>query len=150
MISRIKTIARGVAGTILDLDDTSLPKEQFELISAYPAKFKFDTSVRELEELLKIMRKKHLVDSLTVVEKDGSILASSNGTSFSEGVKASALLNYINSEMPQSSAIMIKAGSWYMLYPYAGRIYIIRAHSNLTTVEMKILAKEIELFFSNS
>ena len=150
MITKVKILVRGIAGAILDLDDTSLPKEQFEIISAYPGKFKFDTSTRELEELLKVLRKKHLVDSLTVVEKDGSILASSNGTSFSEGIKASALLNYINSEMPQSSTIMIKAGSWYMLYPYAGRIYIIRAHSHLTTVEMNVLAKEIEQFFSNS
>jgi GTPase Era involved in 16S rRNA processing len=149
MISRMKIIARNFAGAILDLDDTALPQEQFDLISTYPQKFSFNTSVKELEELLKVLRKKHLVDSITIVEKDGSITASSNSSSFSEGIRASALFSYINSEMPQSSAVMIKCGSWYMLYPYNNRIYIIQAHSHLTTIEMKVIAKEIEAFSSN-
>lgn len=149
MISRIGRLVRAVSQVVLDLDDTAFPAAQFEAISGFTDKFKFDTRVSELDSLLKVLRKKHFVDSIAIAEKDGTILASSNSTPLSEGIKVSALFNYINSEMPQSTAVMIKAGSWHMLYPYAGKIYLLKSHGCLTTIEMSVIAKEIEGFARN-
>jgi len=146
----VRKLLRGFAGVVLDFDDTSYPQEQFDVISSHSKRFTFNTEVKELNSLVKILTKKHLVDSIAVVEKDGSVVVSSNGTSFSEGIKASALLNYISSEMPRSSTVMIKDDAWYMLYPFKGKIYIVKAHNNLTTIEMRAIAREIDNFFSQS
>jgi len=136
---------RNFAGKILGLDNTEIPKEQLNAISEILSKFHFNTNSKDLRKLLKVLKKKHLVDNICVASKNGSVIAStSNGNSLKEAVIGTALFNYIKSEIPKSETILIKSNDWYMLMPYKNKIFIVRAPASLSTVEFDALAKEVE------
>jgi len=151
IISRARVILRDFAHKVLDIDDTKLPEGQIRLLKDHMAKYRQQMKeAASLREMVNFLKKKHMVDSICVSEADGSTVISSNGNDLSEAVTATALFNYINSEVPSSEAVMIKAnGGWFMLIQYEKKVYAIKAPASLTTVELKALAKDVEKALKN-
>jgi hypothetical protein len=140
-----KSIFQRFAVRILDFDDTSPPREQLNFISHFKMRFKFDELPKDAREFVKVMAKKHLVDSIMIVDSNGKLLLSTNGASREEALTEAAVFNYILSQIKTSETLIVKARDNYvMMLPHNGKIYRIRAGSNLTTVELKALAKELE------
>ncbi len=139
-------LLRDFAHRVLDVDDTIVPRSQLALLEDFSSKHRFNTEVSKLDELVKILRHKHLVDSICISTNTGTLLASTNGTGISESVIGTALFNYVSSEVPKSEAVLIKSKDWFMLLPYNKRIYIVKAPASLSTIELKAIAKEVEEF----
>ena len=147
--SKAKSVLLGFAQKVLDVEQENAsyyPKNTFD---EYLSRFDFDTSkVGEVPELLRLLQKKHLVDSICVASSNGSLVASSNGDDFTQALTGTALFNYVQSELPKSEALLVKSNGWYMVFPFRKKIFIIRAFDSLSTLEMKAIANEIEGFLS--
>jgi hypothetical protein len=144
--SKARLALKDFSEKLLDIDNTRVPIDQMNALYDYLTKYKHSTETEDIKELMIFLRKKHLVDSICVAETNGSIIASSNGDSLNEAVTGAALYNYVNSEVPKSEAILIKSGSWYMLFPYKKKVFIVKAGADLSPIELKAMAKEVENF----
>ncbi|MCX8158186.1 MAG: hypothetical protein N3D73_00815 [Candidatus Diapherotrites archaeon] len=150
MLRNLNDFFRNIFSFVFDIDDTSLPKEQFSLIESQHRRFYREISCfyDSVEHFSKALLKKHFLDSISVFKKDGSIVFSSNGDSLAEGIKISSLFNYIESEMPKTQSVMIKQGVWHIIYHKKDFFYLIRAKNNLALPELEAISKEVELFFA--
>ena len=136
---------RRFAEVVLDIDSTELPIDQCRALEEFSAKMKFDTDTSDLKKLMGVLKRKHLVDSICVAKLNGSSIASTNGSSSAECILGTSMFKYINSELPKSESVFVKVdGNWLMLLPYDAKMYIVRAPSNLSTIELKAIAKELE------
>ncbi|MFH1255726.1 MAG: hypothetical protein V1494_00395 [Candidatus Diapherotrites archaeon] len=144
--THIRMALKRFAEKVLDIDDTQVPEQQVKILFDTLARKSFETNAKELGKLVKQLQKKHLVDSICIASRNGSLIVSSNGSGLNEALTGSALFNYILSEIPSSEAIFIKEKDWYMLLPFREKIYIIRAGENLTRTELNVMAKEVEQF----
>lgn len=146
MALSLGSTARRFAERILSLDDTHVPKEQVKFIQQLFSKRLQDSQTKDLNKMLRFMKKKHLVDNIIVSKLDGSLIASTTGDGSHEALVGTALFNYVRSELPNSRVVLIKQEGWNMLFHYNDRIYIVKADSHLTNVELRALAREIEAF----
>src|SRR3989344_5830604 len=138
---------RGFAQTVLDMDDTRVPQEHLVALQDLLARQAFNQAPSDLKELVEGLRRKHIVDSISISQTNGSLLASSTGNGASEVITASALFNYVQSEIPKSEVVLIKASpSWNMLFKYNSKIFIIKAPMHLTTIELRAISNEVEEF----
>ncbi|MBM3282574.1 MAG: hypothetical protein FJY86_04535 [Candidatus Diapherotrites archaeon] len=143
----VKRIMRSVTKRVLDVEDNRTPQEQMKLLNNFLSRHKFELNTSSIQDLVQSMKKKHLVDSICICSPNGSIVISTDENDFSEAIIGSAMFNYIRTELPESETILVKdKENWFMIFPYNGKIYIIRAASDLTRIELQILAKEIESF----
>lgn len=142
----ISRALRNFVNLILDLDTTCVPQDQINALNDILARHRFTSNSQTLEEFVHFLKKKHLVDEICVVQKNGSLLASSSGNGVSQAITASALFNYVQSEIPKSDFVLIKNSTWNMLFAFGGKIYLVKAPASLSTVELKAISKEIESF----
>ncbi|MBN2127725.1 MAG: hypothetical protein JW703_05060 [Candidatus Diapherotrites archaeon] len=145
---KLRNALKKFAVKVLDVDETSVPRNHLDLLNDFKKKFEFDEVPHNIEEFLDMLRKKHLVDSISVASTDGSLISSSNGNGLSESLTGSALFNYLKSEMPKSEVMLIKEKDWFMVFFWKQKLFIVRSPSNLSPTELTILAKEIEEFVS--
>lgn len=139
----LKNFARGV----LD-DDTSSPIIQIEFLKDFLSKHKYVYS-QNFEENLSILKKKHLVDSFLVTNLDGSIVVSSEGNGHTDGIMGTAMLSYIKSELPDSESVLIKRNDgWFMLFSLNKKVFIVKAGSELSNIELRALSIELESLLS--
>jgi hypothetical protein len=139
----LKNFARGV----LD-DDTSSPIVQIEFLKDFLSKHKYVYS-QNFEENLSILKKKHLVDSFLVTNLDGSIVVSSEGNGHTDGIMGTAMLSYIKSELPDSESVLIKRNDgWFMLFSLNKKVFIVKAGSELSNIELRALSIELESLLS--
>ncbi len=145
---RARMVLRNFAEKVLDVDDSMVQRSQLAPLEEYLSQFRFNTNVKGITELVKVLKQKHLVDSICVSTLNGATIATTNGNEISQSVIGTALFNYISSEIPKSEAVMIKSRDWFMLLPFNDKIYIIKAPASLSTIELKAIAKEVEYFLS--
>lgn len=146
-MARFGNFFRKIAGSILEIDDTAVPYEQLEILNDFLAKHHFKLDKKDINKLLKGLKRKHLVDSITIMNKGGQLVVSSEGNGQREVGLANHLLNYIDTEMASPESVLIKGNNnWFMLFPFEERTYLVKAQSSLTTIELKALAKELEEF----
>ena len=125
-------------------DSTSKPISQIEFLKDFLSRHKY-VFTQDFEENLVVLKRKHLVDSFLVTNLDGSIIVSSDGNGHTDGIMGTAMLSYIKSELPDSESVLIKRnGSWFMLFPLNKKVFIVRAGSELTNIELKALAFELD------
>jgi len=146
VMGRVSSVMKTIAYKVLDLGDEKL-NEQYNLLKEASRSNKYDLEVKELKELITVLKTKHAVENIIVSYNNGSLLASSNGPDLKEAVTGTALLSYINSEIPKSEAVFIqKSKGWYMLYPHGKKVYIVHAANNLHSVELRAIAQDLEKF----
>ncbi len=142
---RIGGLLRAIASGILEIDDTAVPYEQLEILNDFLAKHRFSFEGKEGAKLLTELKRKHMVDSITVIGQSGELVVSSEGNGRSEGTLATSLLRQIDSELATPETLMIKGlGSWFMVFPFNEKTYIVRAPSSLSSIELRALAKDME------
>jgi uncharacterized protein YeeX (DUF496 family) len=147
VIRGVKRLVHSVTKRVLDVEDNRTPQEQMKLLNNFLSRHKFELNTNSIQDLVQSMKKKHLVDSICICSPNGSIVISTDENDFSEAIIGSAMFNYIRTELPESETILVKdKENWFMIFPFNGKIYIIRAASDLTRIELQILAKEIESF----
>jgi len=135
-------VLRHFAWRVLD-DDTKKPASQIEFLRDFLSKHKYVYS-QDFEQNLVILRRKHMVDSFLVTNLDGSLVVSSEGNGHTEGIMGTAMLSYIKSELPDSESVLIKRNnSWFMLFPLEKKVFIVKAGSELSNIELKTLAFEL-------
>ncbi|MGI6589954.1 MAG: hypothetical protein ACOX1V_04830 [Candidatus Iainarchaeum sp.] len=136
-------ILRNFARGVLD-DNTSSPIVQIEFLKDFLSKHKYVYS-QDFEENLNILKRKHLVDSFLVTNLDGSIVVSSEGNGHTDGIMGTAMLSYIKSELPDSESVLIKrSDGWFMLFSLNKKVFIVKAGSELSNIELKALSIELE------
>ncbi len=146
MLKAAKNLLNGFARKVLDLDDTVKPVSHLNYFEDYLDKFNFNTATNDLELFLSELKRKHLVDEIIVASTRGSMIVSSNGNGISDAVSGAALFNYIQSEMPKSETVLVQSNGWKMMIPFNEKLYIVKASSDLSTIELKVLAKELDSF----
>jgi len=149
MFKGARKFLKRVAERLLDIDDTSVPASHLRMFEDYLGKFEFDTSTADVKQFLNVLKRKHLVDDIVVASLNGSAIASTNGNSVASAVSGAALYNYVRSELPKSETVMIRSpstNSWHMLFPCNRKLYIVKASSDLSIIELKALANEIDKF----
>ena len=147
VVRGMKRWVRGITKRVLDVEDHHTPQEQMKLLNNFLAQHKLELNASSIQELVQSMKKKHLVDSICICSPNGSIVISTDENDFSEAIIGSAMFNYIKTELPESETILVKdKENWFMVFPHNGKIYIVRATSDLTRIELHALAKEIESF----
>jgi hypothetical protein len=135
-------ILRTFAGRILDIKTTG-HLEQIEFLESFLPRHKYKFS-QNFEENLHILKRKHMVDSFLIADTDGSIMVSSEGNGHEEGMIGTSLLSFIKNELPDSEAVLIKRNeSWFMLMPSNGKIIVVKAGSELSSIELRALSKEL-------
>ncbi|MFH1240598.1 MAG: hypothetical protein V1672_05280 [Candidatus Diapherotrites archaeon] len=146
----IAGLFKGFAAKIIDVDDTARPEEQLELLADFLKKYDFELHSKETAQIVPILKKKHLVDSILVTNRDGSVVVSSEGNGMREAILGTSLFNYIKSELPKSEGVLIKnKDDWFMLMPHNNLVYIIKSSSDLSTIELKALARELEKYLDS-
>ncbi|MBN3036962.1 MAG: hypothetical protein JW834_00775 [Candidatus Diapherotrites archaeon] len=84
-------------------------------------------------------------DSVVCAKRDGSVLAASNDDAFKAAVRNTSLFEFVASELPDASYMMIKTGDKvHAVYPNNGHLFMIEADGNVSPVEMHSLAKRLE------
>ncbi|HLD58643.1 MAG TPA: hypothetical protein VI977_03315 [archaeon] len=135
-----------VASIILDIDDTQQPKEQIAALNDFLARNRFDIETTDLVEFLGLLKKKHLVDSITI-SRAGEVVASSSNNGIGDSFASAALLEFVAKQISKPETILLKmANHWFMVFPFGQNIYIVKASTNLSTIELRAVAREIEEF----
>ncbi len=149
MFGSAKKFLMRVAEKILDVDETVEPATHIRFLEDYSSRMVFDTKAGDIAEFLRLLRKKHLVDEIVVSTLNGSAIASTNGNPVAQAITGAALFNYVKSEMPKSETVIVKSNGWHMLFVFNRKLYMVKAAADLSNIELKALAKEIDLFLSN-
>jgi len=145
-----KRMAKKIASKVLDDDAQIQTSSQIEFLRDFLSKHSY-VFCEDFGENLGILKKKHLVDDFVVSNFDGSVVASSNGNGHSEGIMGTAMFSYIKSEIPDSEAILIKrADGWFMLFNLNKKIFIVKAGSELSGIELRALAMELSILLEEN
>ncbi|MDP2666378.1 MAG: hypothetical protein Q8P05_02675 [Candidatus Diapherotrites archaeon] len=147
MFGKMRGLLDNITRKVLDVDDHKVPRDQMHLLKNFLSRHRYELNTSSLQELMQSMKKKHLVDSICICSPNGSIVISTDENDFSEAIIGSSMFNYVKSELPESETILVKEKDrWFMVFPHQEKVYIVRATSDLTTVELRVLAREIESF----
>ena len=140
----LKKVFGGVASKVLGLDNTTKPASQIELLQTFLDRHRFVFSP-DLHDCLATLKKKHLVDEIIVASKDGTLLVGSGNNGALEALTGSALFNYVKNELPKTETLFVKQKDhWFMVIPSEEKVFIIRASAELSNIELKALAREVE------
>ncbi|MFH1588932.1 MAG: hypothetical protein ABIA76_06370 [Candidatus Diapherotrites archaeon] len=150
LMLKFRNALKSFAVKVLDVDDTSLPQDHLDILNDFRKKFNFNYIPKDLDEFLDLLKKKHLVDSISVSNLNGKLITSTNGNGLSESLTGSALFNFIKSELPQSEVLLIKEKNWFMIFYLHQKIYVVRSPANLSMMELKVLASELEEFLEKN
>lgn len=151
LFSRLSSLFRGFASRVLAIDNTALPKDQIRVLREILSGHDFELRAQNIFELLIALKRKHLVDSIIVTKRDGSVIASTEHNGFKEAITGTALFNYVSSELSRTENILIKSGGeWFIVFPFNEKIFVVKASSSLSTIELKALAKELEVLLKKN
>jgi hypothetical protein len=146
----VRNFLKFFASKILDIDDTQKPQAQVDFLQDFLSKHKYVFS-SDFEENLMILKRKHLVDAFLVTNMDGTVVVSSEGNGINEGLIGAAMFSYVKGELPSSEVLMIKKDDgWFMILPYNKKIFIVKAGSELSSIELKALAVDLSSFMTES
>ena len=148
MVDGAKKLLMRFAEKVLDVDETVEPTAHIKFLEDYSGRLVFDTRADDVMGFLKVLKKKHLVDEIVVSTLNGSAIASTNGHSVSQAITGAALFNYVKSELPKSETVLVKSNGWHMLFVYNKKLYLVKAGSDLSNIELKALAKEIDRYLA--
>ena len=147
MFRRLK---KKVASDAKGEDISSSTSSQVDFLKDFLSKHNYVFS-NDFEDNLRILKKKHLVDDLLVTNFDGSVVVSSTGNGHSDGIMGTAMFSYIKSEIPDSEAILIKREEgWFMLFTLSKKVFIVKAGSELSGIELKALAMELSILMEEN
>lgn len=138
----LKNIFAGLFKNNEETKNTST-NSQVEFLKDFLSKHNYIFS-KDFGKNLEILKRKHLVDSFVVTNFDGSVILSSETMLENEGIIGTAMLSYIKSELPQTQTVLIKKDDgWFMIFNLDKKVFIVRAGSELSNLELRALAFEL-------
>ncbi len=144
---KLSSIVKGFASRVLAIDDTALPKSHLTAIREMLCSNGFEFNGKNLGEILVGLRQKHVVESIIVTKRDGSVIATTEENGLKEAITGTALFNYVSSELMTPETVLIKSnGEWFMVFPFSEKIFVVKASASLSTIELKAIAKELDSF----
>ncbi len=139
---------KGLMDRWLDRPTHSGSSDQLAALEELLAHHTVELQAGNINELVRGLKQKHVVDAICISQPNGSLIASSSENGVSESITASALFNYVQSEIPNSETVLVKSKDWNMLFKHNGRIFVVKAPASLTTIELKAISREVEEFLS--
>ena len=134
------------AAKMLAIDNTAVPRDQMKALSEMLARHSVALEGEEANDLLACLKRKHLLNSITVRKMDNGLVFSSEGNGNAESKRAADVIDYIGRNLSRADVAVLRLDrEWMMLMPHGKNLYIVRANSGLSTVELRALAREIEL-----
>lgn len=134
------------AAKVLDFDHTALPEQQFAMIQDVLANGTVPVKGNDVQALLSCLKKKHLVNSITVRRVKDGIVFSSSGNGQAESSNALQIVDFVNKVFSSADIVTMRTEKeWVMLLPFNGSIFVVRANSALSGIELRALAREIEV-----
>jgi len=133
------------AAKVLDFDHTALPEQQFALIQDLLAGRRVRVQGKEAKDLLACLKKKHLVNSITVRNLKSNLVFSSTGNGMQESKFGESIVNFVNKSFAPAGMVTLKTDKeWVMFLPQGDSLYIVKANSSLSTIELRALSREID------
>ncbi|MDP2973662.1 MAG: hypothetical protein Q8N60_01290 [Candidatus Diapherotrites archaeon] len=133
------------AAKIIAVDDTAVPREQLRLLYDLLQSEKIELKGKDAKKLLECLKRKHAVNSITVVRLNNRLVCSSEGNGAMDAERAVDLFKFISGDSTKPDAVAVKRNSqWHMLFPSNGKLLIIKANNSLSTLELRVIAKDIE------
>ncbi len=136
------------AAKVLAVDSTSLPEQQLAMIQDVLVSQKDRVQGKEAKELLTCLKRKHLVNSITLHRFKDRLVFSSSGNGMQESKRGTEVVDFVKRNFENTDIVTLRTGKeWIMLMPLQSSLYVVKANSTLSTVELRALAKEIESVF---
>ena len=101
----------------------------------------------DVEKLLEYLRKKHMVDAISVFTEEGTLVATT--LSDEDAVHEYSLFEQIDLELDDVSHVFILKGDWIIAFRRGAHVYIVHAPAYVNMVELSAIARDVEkLLFS--
>jgi len=134
-----------IAAKILDVDRTSLPEQQFAMIQDMLANQRVQIKGKEAKDLLTCLKRKHYVNSITLLRNKDGVVFSSSGNGNAESRSGADLLSFANRNFAKTDVVTMRTEKeWVMLMPSDHGLYVIKANSSLSPIELRAVAKDVE------
>jgi len=133
------------AAKVLGFDKTELPKQQFAMIQDVLANYKVPVRGNEAKELLGCLKRKHLVNSISLRQPKKGLVFSSSGNGSTEVKSGESILDYVNKNFVKTDVLTMRTEKeWVMLLPSSIGTFVVKANSSLSPIELRVLAKDVE------
>ena len=101
----------------------------------------------DVEKLLEYLRKKHMVDAISVFTEEGTLVATTLPDE--DAVHEYSLFEQIDLELDDVSHVFILKGDWIIAFRRGAHVYIVHAPAYVNMVELSAIARDVEkLLFS--
>lgn len=138
------------AAKVLGFDKTEVPKQQFALIQDVLANYHVPVRGKEAKELLSCLKRKHLVNSITLRQPKKGLVFSSSGNGSTESRSGESILDFVNKNFAKTDVLAMRTEKeWVMLLPSSAGIFVVKANSPLSPIELRVLAKDVEKTLKN-
>ena len=139
MFKSITKMLTKFSNKVLSIEDNENRACLSTLLEYKPA----NLSSKDLDDFLMKLRHKHIVNHIIVTDLDGIVIGSTN-KDLKEGFKSAAIYNYINSEIPNLSIILIESNGWQIIFKFNNKVYFIKANDNLSRTEAQAIVNDLE------
>ncbi|MBI4214880.1 hypothetical protein HY546_02705 [archaeon] len=87
----------------------------------------------------------HMLESVIVSKKDGSVLMSNADKAFEKSVKHSSLYEFTRSEFPQAQMLLVKDGDNYnIIYPQGDSMFFLKSSASLSPTETEKIVQQLQ------
>ena len=124
---------------------TEKQKERKKLaILAELIKIKEREAAKESKQYVRNVQEDYYVDSIVVSKNDGEVVMTTEDKAFERAVRSSSLMEYIKSEFPDTTMMIVKDKDKYnVLYTEGDLLYSFNAPGEVSVMETKQIAKQI-------
>jgi hypothetical protein len=143
MFKNFTKIITKISNKLLNIEDQDFDSGLSNMLSYKP----LNMYSKDINDFLKKLREKHLVNDIIITDLDGIVIASTN-KDLKEGFKSAAMYNYINSEIKELSIILIEANGWQIIFKKDKKVYFLKANDRLTKIEVLVIIKDIENYLN--
>lgn len=95
------------------------------------------------KEYFDYLAKTFSLDSITVSQKDGSVLASNMDNAFKDSITKSSLFEYISAEIPDTKYLLIKGDDKvHVIFRNNGKFFMVEAPGDISPIELRSLIRK--------
>jgi len=96
----------------------------------------------DIEKLLDYLRKKHMVDSISVFTEDGTLVATTLPED--EAVHEYSIFEQVDLELSNVSHVFVLRGDWIIAFRRGAHVYVVHAPAYVNMVELSAIARDVE------
>lgn len=94
-----------------------------------------------INDFVKMLKRKYWINSIIVMSRSGEMLLCDAASAELEPMLP--LFTAAANTLPNARAMLLKRDSWYMIFALGTNVYALKAPGEISTCEMKALAREI-------